>query len=80
VDENLIFEALERMRSKVAEAKQKSKAARRQATRNPAAAKHHVPKPAASPSVSQLPAPASTIEPDPFDEPIRPFDEVSLVR
>jgi putative transposase len=80
VDENLIFEALERMRSKVAEAKQKSKAARRQATRNPAAAKHHVPKPAASPHVSQLSAPASTIEPDPFDEPIRPFDEVSLVR
>ncbi|MET3145639.1 UNVERIFIED_ORG: putative transposase [Xanthomonas axonopodis] len=80
VDENLIFEALERMRSKVAEAKQKSKAARRQATRNPAAAKHHVPKPAASHSVSQLPAPASTIEPDPFDEPIRPFDEVSLLR
>lgn len=80
VDENLIFEALERMRSKVAEAKQKSKAARRQATRNPATAKHHVPKPAASSSVSQLSAPASTIDPDPFDEPIRPFDEVSLVR
>ncbi|MEA9589207.1 Mu transposase C-terminal domain-containing protein [Xanthomonas sp. WHRI 10064A] len=80
VDENLIFEALERMRSKVAEAKQKSKAARRQATRNPATANHHFPKPMASSSVSYLPAPTSTIEPDPFDEPIRPFDEVSLVR
>lgn len=80
VDENLIFEALERMRSKVAEAKKKSKAARRQATRNPATAKHFVPKPQAPPSVSHLSAPTSTIEPDPFDEPIRPFDEVSLVR
>jgi putative transposase len=80
VDENLIFEALERMRSKVEEAKQKSKAARRQATRNPAAAKHHVPKPTAPPSSPFGPTLASAIEVDPFDQPIRPFDEVSLVR
>jgi len=80
VDENLIFEALERLRSKVEEAKQKSKAARRQATRNPAASKHHFPKFAASPSPPSTTDSEPMIEADPFDQPIRPFDEVSLVR
>jgi putative transposase len=79
VDENLIFDALERMRTKVEEAKRKSKAARRQATRNPTAAKPHLPKPATPPSSPTMTS-TSAIEVDPFDAPIRPFDEVSLVR
>lgn len=79
IDENLIFEALERMRSKVEEAKQKSKTARRQATRNPAAANYHVPKVPIS-QLEKVAVPSLQVEIDPFDLPIRPFDEVLLSR
>src|SRR5690606_20869351 len=36
IDENLIFQTLEKMRARVADAKEKTKAARRKATRIPA--------------------------------------------
>lgn len=79
VDENLIFEALERMRSKVEEATGKSKAARRQATRNPTATRSGGA--ASPPTPNRTPTQPSTSEDlDPFAEPVRPFDTVSLVR
>jgi putative transposase len=77
VDEELIFEALGRMRANVEDAKQRTKTARRQATRNPKQS---------SPVVPRLvgPAPAASqgaqVEEDPFAAPIKPFDEVSLSR
>lgn len=78
VDEHLIFESLERMRSRIEEAQHKSKAARRQAARVPAATRAR-----AAPATPHHPMASgrgSTVEEDPFDLPVRPFDEVSLVR
>ena len=87
VDEHMIFEALERMRARIEEAKQKTKAARRQATRNP---QSNGVRPVATP-MPKLPNPApdayvthSATSPapddDPFAQPIQPFDEISLTR
>lgn len=77
VDEHLIFEALNRMRARVEEAKSKTKAARRQSTRTP----KPVTAPAAQPAATDTAAAtASHIEDDPFALPIKPFDEVSLSR
>lgn len=77
VDENLIFDALGRMREVVEGSKQKTKAARRQATRTPPAAKEKV-------VVKNDPAlsvkPMLTMDDDPFAEPIKPFEDVSLSR
>lgn len=78
VDENTIFEALGRMRTLVESAVQKTKAARRQATRNPAvlqvADKPRVP--VALPEQS----PPAWIEEDPFAQPIVPFEDISVSR
>lgn len=80
VDEHLIFEALERMRARVEEAQQKTKAARRQVTRIP------VPR---RPPVKPVPLDRNPIsaggsvtseENDPFAQPIRPFDDLSVSR
>lgn len=83
VDENLIFEALGRMRANIEESKAKTKAARRKATRIPITPI----KPAVNvradgldiiPGVPE--ATPSLCDDDPFSLPIRPFDEVSLTR
>lgn len=83
VDEHMIFEALDRMRLRVEEARQKTKAARRQATRIPTAP---IPKAMPKPqpvheqaALSDIPPP-SMIDDDPFSQPIRPFDEISISR
>ncbi|MBI3774503.1 MAG: Mu transposase C-terminal domain-containing protein, partial [Gammaproteobacteria bacterium] len=83
VDEPMIFEALDRMRVRVEESKQKTKAARRQATRIPAA-----PMPKAAPKSQTVPDQSLTMEnneasaavDDPFSQPIQPFDEISISR
>lgn len=78
VDENLIFEALGRMREVVETSIQKTKAARRQATRTPPKAKAVV---VAKPeNVQPRAKPMLTMDDDPFAEPIKPFDDVSLSR
>jgi putative transposase len=86
VDENLIFEALERMRTRVAEATHKSKSARRQAQRNPNRPTDS--KPVETPTAVKYTTSAqrpptsisAAIEDDPFAQPIRPFDELALRR
>ncbi len=92
VDEQLIFDSLDRMRARVEEATQKSKAARRYVQRaaRPSAG---VPQPAgrspsrggapASPTVTAFPftaLPAATFDDDPFAMPVRPFEELALKR
>jgi putative transposase len=85
VDEELIFQALERMRARIDEAQQKSKAARRHANRSPRPAPRGAP--GSHPLMSGIaskpagtPPPAATVEADPFSEPIRPFEELALKR
>lgn len=91
VDEHLIFEALDKMRARVAEATQKSKSARRQAQRNPdrqtdkrstdmskAAVKSDVLAPPPSQASNSF---SPTVEDeDPFAQSIQPFDELALRR
>lgn len=74
IDEHVIFEALNRMRARVEDAKNKTKAARRQATRKP------VESAPVSVSSSENVTPPASVTDDPFATPIRPFDEVSLSR
>lgn len=81
IDEPRIFEALERLRRNIATAAEKTKSARRRATRNPAAAtrpKSPVERPADVPQAQ--PDSSSGMGGDPFAMPIKPFDEVSLTR
>ena len=78
INEHTIFEALERMRAHVADAKQKTKSARRQATRIPPKVVTSVPLP--GPSLALGENPTNPIEDDPFASSIQPFDEVSLTR
>lgn len=79
VDEGTIFAAIDRMRSRVDEAKLKTKAARRQIARRPKGDD-----PVATPAKTAPVRPAITpLAPgidDPFTMPITPFDEISLVR
>lgn len=78
VDEATIFAAIDRMRSRVDEAKLKTKAARRQIARRP-----KVEAPASSAPTAVPRASASTPTPvidDLFSMPITPFDEISLSR
>lgn len=79
IDEHRIFEAVKRMRLRVARATGKTKLARRQAAQQP---KSKLPKPhaVATGSRSNALQPAAPLETDPFAMPIKPFDEVSLVR
>jgi putative transposase len=79
VDEHLIFEALDRMRARVEEAQQKTKAARRQATRIPVSSR---PAPKLPEQVSSTVTAASlhVDEDDPFAQPIRPFEDLSVSR
>lgn len=86
VDEHLIFEALERMRARVAEATQKSKAARRQVQRSPHKS-GELPKKTAPhmPPTSTQTADAKfestpLMDDDPFAQPIRPFEELAVRR
>lgn len=78
IDEHQIFEALERMRARIEDAKQKSKTARRQATRAPKAHKPSTQE--RSQPTAAASEPAKTASDDPFSSPILPFDEVSLTR
>jgi hypothetical protein len=83
VDEHMIFEALDRMRVRVEEAKLKTKAARRQATRIPVAPVSKAvskPQPLQEQSLTDENPAASTVDEDPFSQPIRPFDEISISR
>jgi len=83
IDEPRIFEALERQRRNIAEAKEKTKSARRKATRNPATTtrpKSPVERPAGASPDAVLPASHAEADRDPFAMPIKPFDEVSLTR
>ncbi|MET3115843.1 putative transposase [Undibacterium sp. GrIS 1.8] len=84
VDEHMIFEALDRMRVRIEEAKQKTKAARRQQTRIPLPklpvvvfSKIHSP---ADKSMNQNERNFGMAEDDPFAQPIKPFDEISIIR
>jgi putative transposase len=78
IDEHQIFEALERMRARIEDAKQKTKAARRQATRTPKVQKTPIrERPQSTAAASE---PPKTVDDDPFGAPILPFDEVSLTR
>lgn len=79
IDEPRIFEALDRMRLRIARATGKTKLARRQAAQQP---KPKPPKPpaAAAGAGSGAPGRGAPLETDPFAVPIKPFDEVSLVR
>lgn len=85
IDEGLIFEALDRMRERIADAVQKSKAARRKAARSPQKIPQAAPtaRPvddSTSPTQSSRSPALSSIEDDPFAQPIRPFDELALRR
>lgn len=83
VDENLIFEALGRMRANIEESKAKTKAARRKATRIPITpVKPAITASSDDPVVNPgVPASAPVFsDDDPFSMPIQPFDEVSLTR
>jgi putative transposase len=85
VDEHLIFEALDKMRARIAEATHKSKAARRHAQRSPIRIAENASKRSARPlsqPSSRPPTPAmpTAIEDDPFALPIRPFEELALTR
>lgn len=77
IDEPRIFEALDRMRLRIARATGKTKLARRQAAQQPKPPK---PPAAATGAGSGVPRPGAPLETDPFAVPIKPFDEVSLVR
>lgn len=80
VDEHLIFEALDRMRARIEEAQQKTKAARRQATRIPVPPRQAAKPPAPpSSSASSIESPSATDD-DPFAQPVRPFDDLSVSR
>jgi putative transposase len=87
VDERLIFEALDKMRTRVAEAAHKSKSARRQAQRSPAREAPRDSKPPSATTAvrspqamaSQTPSAEQAYE-DPFAQPIAPFEELSLRR
>jgi putative transposase len=85
VDEHLIFDALARMRTRIEEAKLKTKSARRQQTRIP------IQVPQKSLSVARPKIPDEQLRPsqitettlfddDPFAQPIQPFDEISVNR
>lgn len=82
VDENLIFEALNRMRLNIEVSKAKTKAARLKATRIPVSATSSSP----SPTINEQHLTNATESKSPFanDDPfameIQPFDEVSLSR
>ncbi|RYZ76634.1 MAG: urease subunit beta, partial [Proteobacteria bacterium] len=82
IDENLIFDALDRMRVKIEESKAKTKAARRKATRIPKSAPERStlrPSPALPlTAMSEKTSPFASD--DPFAVAIQPFDEVSLSR
>jgi len=87
VDENMIFEALGRMRSRIEEAKHKTKAARRQATRNPSmnganpnTGKSNANLTLKSSSFPLIESASVANEDDPFAQDIEPFDEISLRR
>jgi len=81
VDEALIFEALNRMRSRVEEAKRKTKAARRQSARIPKATAPAAFQPLEKPPPDSIaPVPETLPDDDPFAVPVKPFDEVFLVR
>lgn len=82
VDENLIFEALNRMRVNIEASKAKTKSARRKATRIPIIRSEP---PVKSRAVSQDPPELTNnkspfSDDDPFAVAIQPFDEVSLNR
>lgn len=85
IDEHLIFDALDRMRERIEEAKLKTKAARRQATRIPAAVKpvdSRFPAKAvvsASPVLMDVTYPSEQVD-DPFSTPVETFNELSLTR
>jgi putative transposase len=77
IDEHAIFEALGRMRDVVEKSQHKSKAARRQATRQvPAASAKTTPRP---PDAADT-RPLLALDEDPFAQPVQPFDDVSVAR
>ncbi len=82
IDENVIFEALGRMREIVESAVHKAKSARRQAVKNPAKIKHmqkgHLQVDAAVLPGEQ--AGSVLLEDDPFAQLIVPFDEISVAQ
>ncbi|KAB8043172.1 Mu transposase C-terminal domain-containing protein [Janthinobacterium aquaticum] len=83
VDEDTIFEALGRMREAIEGALEKTKAARRQATRTPKAAPRQeklAGGDVAVPGESSKPTRAMDDDDDPFAQPIQPFENVSLIR
>lgn len=85
VDEDIIFDALGRMRAAIQKAQASTKSARRQATRQPSLQKKVVLSEKLngveeSGAIAIQSNPTWSIEDDPFAQPITPFDEVSLSR
>lgn len=87
IDECLIFEALDRMRERIADAVHKSKSARRKVARSPQTQpkpqpKEQWPSSPASSSVTtnQTHMERKTEDDDPFSLPIKPFEELNLRR
>lgn len=94
IDEEMIFERLERSRKRIAEAVHKSKSARRAQARSHKSVQAKAPaaptvrKPAAAPGAGSAPPPeprlpkpaANAVEDDIFADPVRPFDELGMRR
>lgn len=80
VDEHLIFEALDRMRARIEEAQQKTKAARRQATRIPIPPRQAAKPPVPTPSIVLSAESGPSDDTDLFAQPIRPFEDLSVSR
>jgi len=90
VNEHVIFEALDRMRARVAESTQKSKSARRQAERAPRRPEAKDAGAVWPTAIASNPRPATAFErdtpfpavlhDDPFDEPVKPFEELAVRR
>lgn len=80
IDENMIFETLGRMRERIEDAKQKTKSARRQATRTPKPPKAPVPTLISTVATRAIEGDEYLADDDPFAQPIEPFDDVSVAR
>lgn len=80
VDEDVIFEALGRLREAVEKSLHKTKSARRHAARSPLKKQAEAVEETKTPRLSPPLNPLFDNEEDPFAHPVNPFDDVSLTR